>query len=78
MTTPSTMRSVALSHLLPDLELGDAASLVVRNLCLDTRQLKTGDAFIALSGVKVDGRNFIAKAVELGAAVILVEADKNW
>jgi UDP-N-acetylmuramoyl-L-alanyl-D-glutamate--2,6-diaminopimelate ligase len=51
---------------------------MVRNLCLDTRQLKTGDAFIALAGIKVDGRNFIAKAIELGAAAILVEADKNW
>ena len=72
------MHSVALSALLPDLELGRASSLVVRNLCLDTRQLKTGDAFIALAGIKVDGRDFIAKAIELGAAAILVEADKNW
>ena len=72
------LHDVALAALLPDLELGKAANLVVRNLCLDTRQLKAGDAFIALAGFKVDGRNFIAKAIELGAAVILVEADKNW
>lgn len=70
--------SVALATLLPELKLDKAANIVVRNLCLDTRQLKTGDAFIALAGTKVDGRNFIAKAIELGAAVILVEADKNW
>ena len=67
-----------LASLLPEIDLGKAANLVVRNLCLDTRQLKTGDAFIALAGIKVDGRNFIAKAMELGAAAILVEADKNW
>lgn len=71
-------RNVALAALLPDLELGAAANLIVRNLCLDTRQLKAGDAFVALAGIKVDGRNFIAKAIELGAAAIFVEADKNW
>lgn len=70
--------SVALADLLPDLDLDKAASLEVSNLCLDTRHLKTGDAFVALAGIKVDGRNFIAKAIELGAAAILVEADKNW
>lgn len=70
--------SVSLAELLPDLNLDKAENIIVRNLCLDTRQLKTGDAFIALAGTKVDGRNFIAKAIELGAAVILVEADKNW
>lgn len=70
--------NVALADLLPDLDLDKAANLVVRNLCLDTRHLKTGDAFIALAGIKVDGRNFIAKAIESGAAAILVEADKNW
>lgn len=78
MTSLYQNRHVALADLLPDLELDKAANLVVRNLCLDTRNLKTGDAFIALAGIKVDGRNFIAKAIELGAAAILVEADKNW
>lgn len=78
MTAHYQTHNVVLAELLPDLELGKAATLVVRSLCLDTRQLKNGDAFIALAGIKVDGRNFIAKAIELGAAAILVEADKNW
>lgn len=72
------IHNIALATLLPDLELGKAAGLLVSNLCLDTRQLKTGDAFIALAGIKVDGRDYIAKAIELGAAAILVESDKNW
>ncbi|HTF97679.1 MAG TPA: UDP-N-acetylmuramoyl-L-alanyl-D-glutamate--2,6-diaminopimelate ligase [Cellvibrio sp.] len=67
-----------LADLLPDHELQTAADITVNNLCLDTRQLKSGDAFIALVGIKVDGRGFIAKAIESGAAAILVEADKNW
>jgi UDP-N-acetylmuramoyl-L-alanyl-D-glutamate--2,6-diaminopimelate ligase len=78
MATHYQTHSVALADLLPDLDLGKAANIVAHNLCLDTRQLKTGDAFIALAGIKVDGRNFIAKAIEMGAATILVEADKNW
>ena len=69
---------IALKDLLPALNLGNAADVVVGNLCLDSRQLKAGDAFIALVGIKVDGRDFIAKAIELGVAAILVEADKNW
>lgn len=78
MTSRYQTRNLVLSNLLPDVELGNAASLVVHNLCLDTRQLKAGDVFIAFAGVKVDGRDFIAKAVELGAVAILVEADKSW
>ena len=69
---------VALKDLLPNVDLGNAANIAVSNLCLDSRQLKTGDAFIAVVGIKVDGRNFIAKAIESGVAAIFVEADKNW
>lgn len=67
-----------LSDLLPGFTLAEAGSIVIRNLCLDSRHLKTGDAFIAMAGTRVDGRQFIAKAVEAGAAAILVEADKDW
>lgn len=69
---------IELKNLLPELDLDRAANIVVRNLCLDSRQLKPGDAFIALVGIKVDGRDFIAHAIEAGVAAILVEADKNW
>lgn len=78
MATHYANNVVLLGDLLPDFALGQAATIAVRNLCLDTRQLKMGDAFIAVVGNKVDGRLFIAKAIELGAGVILVEADKNW
>lgn len=70
--------SIALSRLLPGSDLGAAASIVVHNLCLDSRHIKPGDAFIALVGNNLDGRNYIAKAIESGAAAVVVEADKNW
>lgn len=69
---------VALKDLLPELDMGGAANIAVCNLCLDSRQIKTGDVFIALVGIKVDGRDFIAKAIELDVTAIFVEADKNW
>lgn len=78
ITSHSSVVSMTLENLLPGVVLGEAAPISVRNLCLDTRQLKMGDAFIALVGNKVDGRDFIVKAIENGASVILVEADKNW
>lgn len=76
--TTSNLHSVPLSQLLPGMALGNAADIKVKQLCLDTRQLREGDAFIALVGIKVDGRDFIANAIAQGASAILVEADKNW
>jgi UDP-N-acetylmuramoyl-L-alanyl-D-glutamate--2,6-diaminopimelate ligase len=50
----------------------------VQGINLDSRTISSGEVFVALVGAKVDGRQFIAKAIELGAAAILVEADKQW
>ncbi|ACE84601.1 UDP-N-acetylmuramoyl-L-alanyl-D-glutamate--2,6-diaminopimelate ligase [Cellvibrio japonicus] len=70
--------SLTLGQWLPELALGKAASLVPGSLCLDSRQVKQGDIFIALVGTRADGRQFIANAVEQGAAAVFVEADKEW
>lgn len=67
-----------LQDLLPRIALEKAAEIVVNGVQLDSRKIESGDVFIALVGAKVDGRQFIAKAIELGATVILVEADKQW
>lgn len=64
--------------LLPEMDLGKAADIQVNNLFLDSRKINPGGLFIAIKGHLVDGRDFIAKAVEQGAAAILVEADKKW
>src|SRR3546814_9539577 len=44
-------------------------------LCLDTRQLSAGDVFFACVGLTGDGRDYIAQAVEAGAAAIVMQAD---
>jgi UDP-N-acetylmuramoyl-L-alanyl-D-glutamate--2,6-diaminopimelate ligase len=74
---PLTQKKM-LKNLLPNLELGDAAALEISGVNLDSRAIQSGDVFIALVGAKVDGRQFIAKAIELGAAAIFVESDKQW
>ncbi|MGH0032215.1 MAG: Mur ligase family protein, partial [Myxococcota bacterium] len=46
---------------------------VVRGLTYDSRAVSPGDAFFALRGTEVDGHDYLAQAVELGAAVAFVE-----
>ncbi len=73
-----TSQKTILQQLLPEINLGNAAAIEVQGINLDSRTIKIGEVFVALVGAKVDGRQFIAKAIELGAAAILVEADKQW
>ncbi|MFK5879663.1 MAG: UDP-N-acetylmuramoyl-L-alanyl-D-glutamate--2,6-diaminopimelate ligase [Flavobacteriaceae bacterium] len=39
----------------------------------DSRKVQSGDLFIAQKGVTVDGHNYIQKAIDLGASVIVCE-----
>lgn len=47
----------------------------LNQMTLDSRQVAQGDLFVALKGHQVDGRQFISKAIEQGAALVLAEAD---
>lgn len=49
----------------------------VRDLRLDSRQVERGDAFVAVPGRHVDGRDFVEQAAARGAVAVLVEAD-GW
>ena len=40
---------------------------------IDSRQVSAGSLFVAVKGTQVDGHQFIAKAVELGASAVLCE-----
>jgi len=42
-------------------------------ICVDSRSVKTGDLFVAIKGVDVDGHKFIGKAIENGAVAIVLE-----
>lgn len=47
--------------------------ITVNALHIDSRQITPGDAFIAIKGVHADGHQYIAKAIELGAAAVVCE-----
>lgn len=55
------------------LEAGPYGDICIRGLQLDSRRLKPGEAFMALSGAHYDGRDYCAQAVAAGAAVIIAE-----
>jgi UDP-N-acetylmuramoyl-tripeptide--D-alanyl-D-alanine ligase len=51
-------------------------NFTVTGVTLDSRSVKAGDLFFAVRGEQFDGHNFISKAVEAGAAGIIVE--RRW
>jgi UDP-N-acetylmuramoyl-L-alanyl-D-glutamate--2,6-diaminopimelate ligase len=55
-----------------------AASLDVAGITADSRQVVPGDLFAALPGSRVDGRAFIADAVERGAVAVLAPQGTEW
>lgn len=46
----------------------------IDGLCLDSRKVQRGDLFIALSGTRDQGANYIAQAVERGAVACVVDS----
>ncbi len=50
----------------------------INNLCLDSRALQSGDAFIAYPGTHFDGRNYIDTAIARGAVAVLYDPGGNF
>ena len=65
-------RSMLLSELLPELK-GLSADLAVTGLVMDSREVRPGDAFVAIAGFGAHGLNFVDAAREAGATAILFE-----
>lgn len=62
------------------LQIAGDISTEVNGLYIDSRKINAGSAFIAVNGTTSDGHDFINKAIELGAKVIVCEqmpADKK-
>jgi UDP-N-acetylmuramoyl-L-alanyl-D-glutamate--2,6-diaminopimelate ligase len=69
------MSGQRLDHLLQGIaETTAAGPIVVSGLALDSRHVRTGDAFFALHGTRGHGIEFVAGAVQRGASVVLAEA----
>jgi UDP-N-acetylmuramoyl-L-alanyl-D-glutamate--2,6-diaminopimelate ligase len=54
-------------------DMSAAGDIVVRGLSLDSRDIRAGDAFVALKGAKHHGITFAPTALARGAAAILAE-----
>jgi UDP-N-acetylmuramoyl-L-alanyl-D-glutamate--2,6-diaminopimelate ligase len=54
-------------------ELRGESSVEIRGLAYDSRQVSDGTLFFCFPGEKTDGHDFAAKAVEAGAAALVVE-----
>ncbi len=65
-------RAMRLSELLPDLE-GIASDLCVTGLVQDSRELREGDAFVAIEGFGAHGLTYAEQARAAGAAAVLFE-----
>jgi len=65
-----------LKELLNGIELletrGDL-SLPIHGIQFDSRKVEAGDLFVAVKGSHVDGHQFIAKAIEMGAVAVVCE-----
>ena len=49
----------------------------VKDIAYDSRKVEAGVLFVAMKGFRVDGHNYIDKAIENGAKCIVVEDDVN-
>jgi UDP-N-acetylmuramoyl-L-alanyl-D-glutamate--2,6-diaminopimelate ligase len=45
----------------------------IKNICFDSRKAKQGSLFVAITGTKVDGHQFIDEVIEKGAVAIICE-----
>ena len=48
-----------------------AAGVTVRRVTVDSRAVQPGDLFVAMSGERVDGHDYVDAAVAAGAAAVL-------
>ena len=56
-------------------QAGAVPDVEISGLSADSRKIKPGMLFVALAGVKADGRQFVTDAVSRGAAAVISAAD---
>ncbi len=68
--------SISLRRLLPEARFLGCEDLEVSGCSADSRRLDPGQVFVALRGERHDGHDFIARALERGAAGVVVERQR--
>ena len=51
----------------------DISDMEISDICSDSRDVRPGDLFVALTGTKSDGKRFVREALEKGARAILTD-----
>lgn len=65
---------VKLSEILQGIiELPEETDRIIHKPCLDSREIESGDLFLACAGLTVHGFEYIDKAIEMGATAVLWE-----
>lgn len=59
-----------------DLKAKGNLELEITNITSDSREVKKGDMFVAIKGFDVNGHDFVKKAIENGAKVVLVNEEE--
>jgi UDP-N-acetylmuramoyl-L-alanyl-D-glutamate--2,6-diaminopimelate ligase len=65
--------SVSLRRLLPEAQFLGCQDWEVSGCSSDTRKIHPGQVFVAVQGVRIDGHSFVGRALEQGAAGVVVE-----
>lgn len=55
------------------LHVEGSLDLLIENIHFDSRQVQSGDFFVAVKGTQTDGHDYIGKAIQLGAVAIMCE-----
>ena len=77
MPTFGYTRDRMLHHLL-DGVVGNPPAVPVNDITLDSRRVTPGALFVALSGTRVHGLQFVDQALTNGCSAILAEPGDNW
>src|SRR3954468_13086490 len=72
MEVPVLLRTL-ISRFDPTIKSADVPDVEILGIKDDSRQVRTGDLFIARPGTKTDGREFIADAASKGAVAIVTQ-----
>jgi UDP-N-acetylmuramoyl-L-alanyl-D-glutamate--2,6-diaminopimelate ligase len=72
-TEPREVRFETLLEAMPEREVHGALPVTVRGLTDDSRRVTAGGCFVAIRGLRADGRRFIPQAVDRGARAIVAE-----
>lgn len=70
------MKQAPLSALAQALHLNHKSQCLIKGVAIDSRKVKAGDLFFALSGKRVDGHQFLKEAAQKGAVSAVVQ--KNY